>query len=195
MESKSCDPKHIAALVKFVLGARGFHHTVRDSALRAMMRLGQEERDALHRNLLEKAVLVEGEDGTFTSALSSQVLFSLCVTQLADDVLPLVAGQLSQLTPKQWDELLALVADANPANGKPPHTFPRSLGAAFNERFLSRYLRDAQRNKPLDARYFLLFVACTPPKDVPRYLLGVLSTQRHALDSTFLDAITVLRCA
>ena len=59
MESKFVDPNHIAALVKFVLGCKyvpgvsGLLHVVRDSALRAMMRLEKDERDELHRTLLE----------------------------------------------------------------------------------------------------------------------------------------------
>ena len=192
IEAKHVDPNHVFALVKFVLGARGFHHKVRDSALRAMMRLDVNERDAMHRTLLKGAVLVEGSDGTYSSTLSMQVLFSLCVTQLADDVQPLVCSQLEQLSTEQWDELLGLVADANPAGGRAPHTFPRSLRAMFNERFLSRYLRDQPSRR--DPRYFLLFVACTPASSVPCYLLGVLSRQVHILDmALFLPALTSMR--
>lgn len=188
MESKFVDPDHIAALVKYVLGARSFHHSVRDSALRAMMRLDRDERDALHRNLLGKEVLVaEGDGRPFASTLSMQVLFSLCVTELADDVLPLVSAQLSHLSEKQWDELLTLVAEANPMSAK-PHTYPRSLGSSFNERMLARYLRDPPEKRIM--RYFWLFVACTPPRAVPRYLLGVLAAQRHALDASFFEALT-----
>ena len=59
MESKFVDPAHIAALVKFVLGCKyvplksGLLNVVRDSALRAMMRLDKADRDELHRTLLQ----------------------------------------------------------------------------------------------------------------------------------------------
>ena len=76
---------------------------VRDSALRAMMRLSQQDRDALHRNLLSN------KDGA--AELPLQVLSSLCVTTLAVDVLPLVSAQLARLSLKQWDALLTLIAE------------------------------------------------------------------------------------
>ena len=202
LEAKHVDPSHVAPLVKFVLGAHGFHTSVRDSALRAMMRLGQEDRDALHRNLL--SAMDSNNAGSAGGAargdsagaarsvqltLPLPVLFSLCVTQLAEDVLPLVSAQLKALRPKQWDALLTLVADANPTGGKPPHTYPRSLGAVFNERLLAKYLR-LQAMRADDPRYFLLFLACTPPERVPSYLLSVLAVQRHPLNELFLNALT-----
>ncbi len=107
-----------------------------------MMRLGQQDRDALHRNLLSAGGAAgEGEGaggGAAAKTLPLPVLFSLSVTKLAEDVLPLVAAQLSTLSAKQWDALLTLVADANPMGGRQPHTFPRSLGDAFNERLLAK---------------------------------------------------------
>ena len=181
LEAKNVDPSHVASLVKFVLGERRFHQTVRDSALRAMMRLGQQDRDALHRNLLSNI--------DSATQLPLQVLSSLCVTTLAVDVLPLVSAQLARLSLKQWDALLTLIADANPMGGKPPHTYPRSLGAEFNERLLAKYLRLKSMDTD-DPRYFLLFLACTPPERVPGYLLGLLGVQRHPLDELFLNALT-----
>lgn len=179
MEAKLIDPLHIASLVTLVLNARGFNHTVRDSALRAMMRLPKEDRDALHRSLLEKA----GEKG-----LELQTLFSLVVTQLDDSVLPLVRQNLAKLTLEQWGELLALVKDANPSGGRDPHTFPRSLCPEFQERFFLRYLVDAPEKR--EPRYFLLFVACTEKAEIPKFILDVLRAQRHALDPLFRAALT-----
>ena len=36
IDARHVDPNHVFALVKFVLGARGFHHRVRDAALREL---------------------------------------------------------------------------------------------------------------------------------------------------------------
>uniref|UniRef100_A0A7S3WSD0 Uncharacterized protein n=2 Tax=Emiliania huxleyi TaxID=2903 RepID=A0A7S3WSD0_EMIHU len=191
MEAKLVDPSHIFELIKFVLGCKyvpnqsGLLHVVRDSALRAMMRLDKGERDELHRTLLQ------GRE----SALPLQVLFSLAVTELDASVQPLVVRQTERLDADGWLELLSLVKDANPVSGK-VHTFPRSLGPLFAERFLARYLRDDPTLPPRhphraarDARYYLLFVACTPPAGVARYVLGMLAGQRHELDDMLLGSL------
>jgi len=195
MESKFVDPNHIAALVKHVLGCKyvpgvsGLLHVVRDSALRAMMRLQKDERDELHRTLLEGR----------TGPLPMQVLFSLVVTQLDASVEPLVVQQLDMLNESGWDELLLLIRDANPADAsKPPHTFPRSLGDWFGERFLQRYLKDDPKAPspftPRDLRFFTLFVACTPPARIPRYVISMLTGQREPMgverEHVFLEALT-----
>ena len=180
LEAKYTDTNHVFELVKFVLGYKyvpntsGLQYVVRDSALRAMMRLERSERDDLHRNLLR------GRQG----ALPLQVLFSLVVTELAEDVQPLVVRQLAMLEPPAWGELLSLIKEANPmyASCRPPHTYPRAAAVAplFGERFLRRYLHDQPHlprqtkeavaahpeksgwGQPREPRYFLLFAACTP---------------------------------
>ena len=103
--------------------------------------------------------------------------------------------QTERLDADGWLELLSLVKDANPVSGK-VHTFPRSLGPLFAERFLARYLRDDPTLPPRhphraarDARYYLLFVACTPPAGVARYVLGMLAGQRHELDDMLLGSL------
>ena len=125
-------------------------------------------------------------------ALPLQVLFSLVVTQLDERVLPLVEAQLASLSDARWDELLGLLRDANPAGGeRQPHTYPRSaIASQFNERLLTRYLRDEAPKR--DVRFYQLFVATTPPAQRPRYVLGVLSVQRHALDALLLDSLPCL---
>jgi len=174
MESKYIDPLHIAPLVNYVLSSSKFHKQVRDSALRAMARLGTEDRDALHKRLLDTS-----------KKLPLQVLFSLVVSVLNKQVVPLVLKQLGLLAAEDWEELLVLIRDANPKQGR-VHTFPRSLRSTFNERFLVRYLADKQR----DVRLFLLFAACTDSDRLPAYLIDVLARQLHALDDTFLAALS-----
>ena len=153
----------------------------------------------------EGAVRVQGSEGLgmakgcSNSVPPMQVLFSLAVTELDDNVRPLVEQQIALLDTDSWEELLGLIKDANPADGR-PHTYPRSLAAAFSERLLSRYLRDGVLGRPSEAvqagqprakkqpvvprepRYFKLFVACTPSAAIPRYVVAMLDGQRHAPD-------------
>ena len=123
------------------------------------------------------------------------------MTQLDETVKPLVVQQLAMLAEEGWEELLELIRDANPADvSKPPHTFPRSLGGWFGERFLQRYLRDddpKQQPSPFthrDLRFFALFIACTPAERVPRYVISMLVGQREPMSALtehiFLNALT-----
>lgn len=174
MESKYVDPMHIASIVDFVLCTSGFNHQVRDSALRAIMRLEQNDRDNLHKRLLHT-----------NPKLPLQVLFSLSVTVLHEQVIPLVLKQLEALSPLEWDELLGLIRDANPLRGK-LHTFPRSLRAQFSERFLACYLSDKQR----DVRLLNLFAACADSALLPQLLADVLARQLHTLDDRLFDLLS-----
>eukprot|EP00392_Amoebophrya_sp_AT5.2_P015599 g15812.t1 len=136
LDAKYVDKKHIFALVHYVLSpAADFSKTIREAALRALLRLEQNDRDTLIQTLLERA----GKD-----KLPLEVLFALCVTQLHDDnpSKPLIVAQLQRLEDGEWDTLVEQIADANPS--KPDaymHTAPRSLGDHFADRFLLRYLR------------------------------------------------------
>lgn len=186
LEAKHVDVEHVAQIVRHVLMAAdgSFLVCVRDSALRAMLRLRLAERDALHRSLLEGG-----------APLPLQTLFALSVTTLHEEVIPLVSARLRTLSAKRWEELLTLIAEANPASGdSAPHTFPRSLRAEFAERFLQRYLRGegAASGHARDPRFFQLFVACTEPSHVARHVLAMLASQRHALASILLDALVEL---
>ncbi|KAJ1638989.1 hypothetical protein T492DRAFT_1139741 [Pavlovales sp. CCMP2436] len=197
LEAKHVDETHVAAIVRHVLEcAEGtFHTCVRDSALRAMLRLGPRERDELHCSLLDGAAM-----------LPLQTLFALSVTTLCPAVVPLVSAQLQALSPERWEMLLTLIRDANPAGeGRAPHTFPRSLRAVFNERFLRRYLRGEYAPQkpgpspaqnppacvagPRDVRFFQLWSKCTEPNMVAAQVLAVLASQRHALEQLLLDAL------
>jgi hypothetical protein len=147
MEAKLSDREHIAPLVRHVLCARGFHHTVRDSALRAMMRLRSEDRGELQRSLLQAPVV------------PLQTLFSLVVSVVDREVIALVRAHLEQLSDDEddpnshsWYNLLSLIRDANPAGAeRAPHTWPRALGAEFSERFLLRYLVGDKPPEPVGA--------------------------------------------
>jgi len=174
MESKYTDPLHVNSLVNYVLSSGKFNKQVRDSALRAMARLDTEDRDVLHKRLLNT-----------TKQLPMQVLLSLTVSVLNKQVIPLVNKQLDLLSATGWEELLDLIRDANPKQGR-VHTFPRSLRSTFNERFLVRYLEDKTR----DVRLFHLFTACTDSDKIAAYLLDVLARELHPLDDTFLSALS-----
>ena len=120
------------------------------------------------------------------------------MTELDPSVQPLVLRQIGMLDADGWRELLGLIKDANPIGGK-VHTYPRSLGGVFGERFLSRYLQDDPTLPPTDPhrvarepRYYKLFVACTPRAEVPRYVIGALGGQRHELDELLLESLTLM---
>lgn len=175
MEGKYVDPNHSGALVNYVLSDKTFNKQVQDSALRAMNRLEPVERNALHKRLLDTK-----------AKLPLQVLFSLSVTTLEQDVVPLVLAQLNLLDPKDWSKLIALIKEANPKEGK-VHTFPRSLRANFNELFLAEYL--SEKPSLWDARLFHLFVVCTDSQQLPKYLLDVLARQLHPLTDMFFKVL------
>lgn len=176
MESKAVDSLHLERVVNLVLGSRKFANITRDSALRAMARLTPDERDALHKRLLDT-----------TNTLPVQVIFSLSVSVLHKQSVPLVIKQLDTLSSDAWEELLGLIRDANPKVGN-VHTFPRNLRATFRERFLERYLQDAHSKR--DQRLFKLFVACTDTDAIPGKIIEVLSRQLHPLDDLFIDALS-----
>ena len=138
MESKCVDPLHSASLVSFVLSNNvlpqtASHRMVRDSALRAMVRLPAKDRDFMIARLLDT-----------NDKLPLQVLFSLTVAQLSTkDLVEGVVRQLGLLIPKEWEELENLIRDANSTRDDYVHTYPRSkeIQAQFSSRFLNRYLR------------------------------------------------------
>lgn len=213
MESKCVDFLHVGGLVSFVLSNNVLpqtvsHRMVRDSALRAMVRLPADDRDAMIATLLKT-------DGK----LPLQVLFSLSVAELR--VAGLIEGvvrQLRLLVEKEWEELENLIRDANPTREEYVHTFPRApeIQAAFGPKFLARYLRgdnpqallgpyttqgigggeSASRttqfdlyemSRVRDARFFRLFAICTDLKLLPALLLNVLDRQLHPFpDGLFL---------
>ncbi|KAK3233287.1 hypothetical protein CYMTET_56408 [Cymbomonas tetramitiformis] len=175
MESKNVDQAHVAPLVNFLLsGLKKLGSQVRDSALRAMMRLSPADRDDLHTRLLSKS-----------TQLPIQVTFALSVTELHEQNIPLVQKQLDLLSVEAWDELLSLICNANPSSGQ-PHTCPRSLKASFRERFLVKYLFS---KPPKDVRPFLLFVACTTREELPSFMIDVCARQLHPLNKIFLDVL------
>lgn len=195
LEAKAVDPLHVGELVGWVLAVRGMHHAVRDAALRAMLRLPAAERDALQLTMLR------GAEGA--ARLPLQTLVALAVSCAEAAVVALVRGQLARLSADEWDQLLALICEANPTDAsRPPHTFPRgALAADFNERFLRRYLHPAHAAEAGEARVpaappardpraFRLFVATTERARAGRYVLAALATQRHAPDETLLGALT-----
>jgi len=130
LETKCVDPLHISQVVNYLLSG-GRHHVVRDAALRAMMRLNANERHVLIDKLL-----------TSMHRLPLQVLFTLAVTQLHDEAVPLVMRRVHELAADELGDFLNLIRDANPSAATYVHTFPRkpALQDALCERFLRRYV-------------------------------------------------------
>ncbi|KAG8467636.1 hypothetical protein KFE25_006688 [Diacronema lutheri] len=85
LEAKLVDVAHVAPAVRLILTSPEgtYHHAVRDSALRAMLRLHVTDRDGLHRSLLAGG-----------APLPLQTLFAFSVTTLdAAAVVPLGAPE------------------------------------------------------------------------------------------------------
>eukprot|EP00286_Rhodomonas_abbreviata_P018704 CAMPEP_0181299354 /NCGR_PEP_ID=MMETSP1101-20121128/6300_1 /TAXON_ID=46948 /ORGANISM="Rhodomonas abbreviata, Strain Caron Lab Isolate" /LENGTH=1896 /DNA_ID=CAMNT_0023404495 /DNA_START=86 /DNA_END=5776 /DNA_ORIENTATION=+ len=180
LETKCVDPMHVGQVVSFVLSAVR-PQVVRDSALRAMLRL-----DAAERNVLIDKLLASPRK------LPMQVLFALTVTHLNEHAVPSVVQRLQELTEQEIAALLDLIRDANPSGASHVHTFPRKAGVqdALAERFLVRYVagdpvdagqgaHSKQGKRVRDDRFLHLFLACCKPQLVPRYLLDLLD--RHLL--------------
>eukprot|EP01063_Lacrimia_lanifica_P033494 TRINITY_DN5968_c0_g2_i1.p1 TRINITY_DN5968_c0_g2~~TRINITY_DN5968_c0_g2_i1.p1 ORF type:complete len:1882 (+),score=544.01 TRINITY_DN5968_c0_g2_i1:46-5691(+) len=201
-DAKFVDDKHSARAVSYILSQPAYdlpsHSVVRDSALRAMVRLPAADRDGVIEQLLGGG-----------RKLPLYALFTVCVSQLTTDALADgVLQQLDLLSDLDWEILVNYMRDANPARDRLVHTYPKHarVQARFVAVYFKRFLRgdnDTYMNGPhslvhdpknpqtkkkvawsrvakrRDTRFFLLFLAVCPGDEAAAYMLDALERQLY----------------